>query len=50
MSEGRYQNTCKVIHADLRLLEEEENKTMILKNAVSINETRLKFQRFCMAE
>ncbi|MCY4779103.1 type II toxin-antitoxin system ParD family antitoxin [Sphingobacterium sp. UT-1RO-CII-1] len=34
IAEGRYKNASEVIRAGLRLLEEEENKVQILKNAV----------------
>lgn len=34
ISEGRYKNASEVIRAGLRLLEEEENKIQILKNAI----------------
>jgi antitoxin ParD1/3/4 len=34
IAEGRYKNASEVIRAGLRLLEEEENKAQILKNAI----------------
>ncbi|MBY0425550.1 MAG: type II toxin-antitoxin system ParD family antitoxin [Cytophagales bacterium] len=34
ISEGRYKNASEVIRAGLRLLEQEENKVQILKNAI----------------
>lgn len=34
IKEGRYKNVSEVIRAGLRLLEEEENKAMVLKNAI----------------
>ena len=34
ISEGRYKNASEVIRAGLRLLEEEENRITLLKNAI----------------
>lgn len=34
ISQGRYKNASEVIRAGLRLLEEEENRAKILKNAI----------------
>ena len=34
ISKGRYKNVSEVIRAGLRLLEEEENKTLALKKAI----------------
>jgi len=34
ISAGRYKNASEVIRAGLRLLEEEENRVQILKNAI----------------
>ena len=34
VSKGRFKNASEVIRAGLRLLEEEENKIQILKNAI----------------
>ncbi len=34
ISEGRFKNASEVIRAGLRLLEQEENKVQMLKNAV----------------
>ncbi|WP_213278584.1 type II toxin-antitoxin system ParD family antitoxin [Chryseobacterium indologenes] len=34
IAEGRYKNASEMIRAGLRLLEEEENKIQILKNAI----------------
>lgn len=34
ISQGRYKNASEVIRAGLRLLEEEENKVQVLKNAI----------------
>jgi antitoxin ParD1/3/4 len=34
LSEGRFKNASEIIRAGLRLLEEEENRLMVLKKAV----------------
>ena len=34
VNQGRYKNASEVIRAGLRLLEEEQNKVQILKNAI----------------
>lgn len=34
LSQGRFKNASEVIRAGLRLLEEEENKLLVLKNAI----------------
>jgi len=34
IAEGRYKNASEIIRAGLRLLEKEENKVQILKNAI----------------
>jgi antitoxin ParD1/3/4 len=36
ISEGRYKNASEVVRAGLRLLEEEENRIMALKNAIQL--------------
>ena len=43
VSVGRYKNVSEVIRAGLRLLEDEESKTIALKNAIQkgLNSTRV---------
>ena len=36
ISEGRFKNASEVIRAGLRLLEDEENKIIVLKNAIKL--------------
>lgn len=36
ISEGRYKNASEVIRAEFRLLEEEENRVQVLKDAIQI--------------
>lgn len=36
INEGRYKNASEVIRAGLRLLEDEENKTIALKNEIKV--------------
>ncbi|MDC1402845.1 type II toxin-antitoxin system ParD family antitoxin [Crocinitomicaceae bacterium] len=36
MSAGRYKNVSEIIRAGLRLLKDEESKTIALKNAIKI--------------
>ncbi|MDI1255432.1 MAG: type II toxin-antitoxin system ParD family antitoxin [Flavobacterium sp.] len=34
LSKGRFQNASEIVRAGLRLLEEEENKIVVLRNAI----------------
>lgn len=50
VSAGRYKNVSEVIHAGLRLLEDEENRAIALKKAIQQGLTSPKVENFNFEE